>query len=127
MLNPKLSKVATNKSVKLPTPNARLWVNPKSANAPFLCVALHFSASNELVEDRTAASEMPSRSAAIIRTKGLVVRTKTAMATLAITFPIIRIFLLPYLSAAIPSGILPANAETPIVVIIIPINSEGNP
>ena len=87
----------------------------------------HFSASKELAEARDAASEIPSKKAAIIRIMGFVLKAKTTMARLATIFPIISVFLLPYLSAAIPRGMLPTNAETPMVVIIIPINSEENP
>ena len=64
--------------------------------------------------------KLPSKTAAVISNAVFVVKAKTAMMRLAITLLRMRIRFLPYLSAAIPMGMLVAKVDTPMTVTMIP-------
>jgi hypothetical protein len=82
------SKTITSGIIRLPTPNAMLWTNPKSEYALVLRFSSAFSASNALADAAKAASATPSMTAAINKNATFVVKAKTAIIALAITLPI---------------------------------------
>jgi len=110
-----------------PMPKAVLEAKLYSENALVLFEGSVLSANSALLEAEKAASEMPSIRAASINKAGFVVKAKNAMVKLAITLPTISSLFRPYLSAAIPNGILDRTAEIPIKVIARPMNSTDRP
>lgn len=124
---PKPSKITVTGIIRLPNPKAMLWANPYSEKALFRFFVATFSAIKAPIDAAKAASAMPSPIAAANRNVGFVVNAKTAIMALAIMFPVISIFRLPYLSAAIPRGMLALNVDTPMRVMIKPIVVSGSP
>jgi hypothetical protein len=127
LLNPKNVKIKTRGIAIPPTPKAVLEAKLYKENALVLFNGSVLSASSALLEAEKAASDTPSIMAAPTSNAGFVVNAKNAMVRLAITLPIINSFFRPYLSAAIPRGILDRTAEIPIRVITKPMNSTDKP
>ena len=127
MLRPNLSIRTTEEIAKAPiAPEIQPRRAPREKDA-VLFSSPALSASSALNDTANEASPKPSTTAVSRISARLFVSAKPRRLMPAQRLPRISIFLLPYLSARIPSGMHVTATVTPMVVIVTPVQNGRSP